>query len=182
MIDQGIDGLRAVEEMEKICLGCPEDGCRCGPCKLRADEEEYEDEMGCGGGNPWAAEGEPATTEDGTWPEGDDPRNDEGEESCRDETAASFAALGTQQENLGRRRDEVEIDFEFEEPRRGGPGNRSLDEDFVSQGEETSRTDQESLTRRGIIDAYKKKIQWRAWARMRIAISWGMSSDNETAR
>ena len=53
VIIQGIEGLRAVEETEKICFGCAGDGCRCGPC-----EEEHEDEMGCGGGNPWSAEGE----------------------------------------------------------------------------------------------------------------------------
>ena len=59
------------------------------------------------GGNPWAAEDKSATSEDGTWPEGDAPRNDEGEDSCRNETAASPAALRTQQENLGRRRAEA---------------------------------------------------------------------------
>ena len=76
--------------------------------------------MGCGGGNSWAAEGESARPEYGTWPEGDD--NDEGNGSCRNETAAPHAALRTQQENLETRRDEAEIDFE--EPRRGGPGRR----------------------------------------------------------
>ena len=51
----------------------------------------------------------------------------------------------------------------------------------VGQGEETSRTDQESLARRGNIDAYKKRMQWRAWALMGMEISWGIPSNNETA-
>ena len=155
VIVQGVDELRAVEETEWTCFGCAEDGCRCKSCELGADEERYEDEMGCGGGNPWAAKGESARPEYGTWPEGDG--NDEGKESCWNETAASPAALRTQQENLGRRRAEAEIDFE--EPRRGGPGYRSLDEESMDQGGKTSRTDQESLTRRGDIDAYLKRIQ-----------------------
>ena len=99
--------------------------------------------MGCGGGNPWATEGESAGPEYGTWPEGNG--IDEGKKSYRNETVASSAALRTQQENLERRRAEAEI--EFEEPRRGGPEYRSLDEESVGQGGETSRTGHESLTR-----------------------------------
>ena len=74
-----------------------------------------------------------------------------------------------QQDNLGGRRTEAEVDFE--EPRRGGPGYRSLDEESVGQERETSRTDQESLARRGKIDVYLKRIQWRAWALMGMEIS-----------
>ena len=38
------------------------------------------------------------------------------------------------------------------------------------------------MTRRGDIDAYQKRIQWRAWALMGMEITWGIPSDNETAR
>ena len=57
-----------------------------------------------------------------------------------------------------------------------------MDEESVGQGEGTSRTDQESLTRRGNIDAYKKRMQWRAWALMGMEISWGILNVNETSR
>ena len=52
----------------------------------------------------------------------------------------------------------------------------------MGQGGETSRTDQKSLYKRGDIDAYLKRMQWRAWALMGMEISWGMPNDNETAK
>ena len=166
VIVQGMGGLRAVEETEKICFGCAEDRCRCKPCELRADEEDYEEEDGT------------ARPEFGTYSLRNE--NEMVDMASRNETAASPAILRVQQENLGRRRTEAEVDFE--EPRRGGPGYRSLDEESVGQGRETSRTDQESLVRRGEIVAYLKRIQWRAWALMGMEISWGVPNDNETAR
>ena len=57
-----------------------------------------------------------------------------------------------------------------------------MDEESVGQGGETSRTDQKSLYKRGDIDAYLKRMQWRAWALMGMEISWGIPSDNTTAR
>ena len=72
-------------------------------------------------------------------------------------------------EITGRR---TEAGVNFEEPGRGGPGYRSLDEESVDQRSETNRTDQESLAKRGEIDAYPKRIQWRAWALMGMEISW----------
>ena len=47
VIIQGIEGLRAIEETKKMCFGCAEDECRYGPCRLRKDEEEYEEERAC---------------------------------------------------------------------------------------------------------------------------------------
>ena len=150
-----MDGLRAIEGTERTCFGCAENGCRCKPCELRADEEEYEEED------------ETTRPEFGTYSLRSE--NEMVDMASRNETAASSAVLRVQQENLGGRRTESGVDFE--EPRRGCPRYRSLDEESVGQGRETSRTDQESLARRGEIDAYLKRIQWRAWALMGMEMS-----------
>ena len=165
VIVQGVDGLRAAERTKRICFGCAEDGCRCKPCELRADEEEYEEED------------ETSRPEFGTYSLRN--KNKMVDMASRNETAASPTVMRVQQEMSGRR---TEAEVDFEEPRRGGPRYRSLDEESVGQGRETSRTDHESLAKRGEIDAYLKRIQWRAWALMGMEMSWGIPSDNETTR
>ena len=106
-----MDGLRAVERTNRICFGCAEDRCRCKPCELRADEEEYE--------------GEDETTRPGFGTYSLRNENEMVDMASRNETAASPAVLRVQKENLGGRRTDVEVDFE--EARRAGPGYRSLD-------------------------------------------------------
>ena len=156
----------------KICFGCAEDRCRCKPCELRAGEEEHEDED------------EAARPRFGTYSLRNE--NEMVDMASRNETAASPSVLKMHQEvaetEITGKRTEAEVDFE--EPRRGGPGYmyKSLDEESVDQRIETSRTDQESLAKRGEIDAYLKRIQWRAWALMGMEISWGIPRDNETTK
>ena len=142
VIVQGVDGLRAVEGTERICFGCAEDRCRRNSCELRIDEKEYEDED------------ETARPEFGTYSLKNE--NEMVDMASRNETTASPAVLRVQKENLGGRRTDAQVDFE--EPRTGGPGYRSLDEESVCQGTETSRTDRESLDKRGEIDAYLKSM------------------------
>ena len=170
MIVQGVDGLRAVEETERICFGCAEERCKCKSCERREDEEEYEEEE------------EATRPRFGTYSLRSE--NEMVDIASRNETAASPEVMRIQREvaetEITGRRTEARVNFE--EPGRGGPGYRSLDEESVDQRSETSRTDQESLAKRGEIDAYLKRIQWRSWALMGMEISWGIPSDNETAR